>query len=110
MSVGKGVILFDRNAKVGEKELADFRNALSDAGVLCPIPEAKIDAAGAVSGCGPAFFYMDDPVALYDKFIKNVCSPGGTTIAGVKALENAGFRAAAINAVEAAYEKTLKLK
>ena len=144
VSVGKGVILFDRNAKVGEKELTDFRNALSDAGVLCPIPEAKIDAAGAVSGCGPAFVYMfiealaDGAVLcgiprsdalLYaaatiegaarlaiesgehpEKLKDNVCSPGGTTIAGVKALEDAGFRAAAINAVEAAYEKTLKLK
>ncbi len=144
VSVGKGVILFDTNGKVGERELTDFKNALSGAGVLCPIPEDKIDAAGAVSGCGPAFVYMfiealaDGAVLcgiprsdalLYaastvegaarlvtesgehpEKLKDNVCSPGGTTIAGVKALEEAGFRAAAVNAVEAAYEKTLKLK
>ena len=39
-----------------------------------------------------------------------VCSPGGTTIAGVHALENAGFRGAVMDAVTTAYEKTLALK
>ncbi len=38
-----------------------------------------------------------------------VCSPGGTTIQGVRTLEEGGFRAAAMDAVIAAYEKTLKL-
>ena len=39
-----------------------------------------------------------------------MCSPGGTTIAGVRALEEGGFRAGAMGAVIAAYEKTLELK
>ena len=38
-----------------------------------------------------------------------VGSPGGTTIQGVRALEANGFRSAAMEAVLAAYEKTLKL-
>ena len=38
-----------------------------------------------------------------------VCSPGGSTIAGVAALEEHGFRSACIDAVDAAYEKTKKL-
>ena len=38
-----------------------------------------------------------------------VCSPGGSTIEGVRALEENGFRGAVMYAVIAAYEKTLEL-
>jgi len=39
-----------------------------------------------------------------------VCSPGGTTIQGVRALEEGGFRGTVMNAVIAAYEKNADLK
>ena len=45
------------------------------------------------------------PGALKDA----VCSPGGTTIQGVRTLEERGFRAAAMDAVIAAYDKTIEL-
>ena len=42
--------------------------------------------------------------------LKNaVCSPGGSTIAGVRALEEGGFRAAAMSCVIAACERNKEL-
>lgn len=142
-AIGKGVIPYCGEL-VTEQELADFAALLQPAGLLDPLPEHLIDAASAVSGCGPAFVYLfiealaDGGVACglpRDKALRYaaqmtagaaelvlasgkhpgalkdaVCSPGGTTIQGVYALERDGFRGAAIDAVTAAYEKTLTLK
>ena len=47
----------------------------------------------------------EHPYALVDK----VCSPGGTTIEGVAALNENGFANAVMQAVTATYEKDLKL-
>ena len=44
------------------------------------------------------------------RLCKEVCSPGGTTIEGVKALEKNGVPEAAQSAVKASYQRTLELK
>lgn len=142
--IGEGVILYCCNEKVSAEQLEFFVKAMSGAGLLDKIDENKIDAASAVSGCGPAFSYMfiealadgavecgvpRDKAMMYaakmlagsaDMVLSTgmhpgalkdaVCSPGGTTIAGVHALEDGGFRSAAMNAVTSAYKRTLELK
>ena len=44
-----------------------------------------------------------------DNLINNVCSPGGSTIEGVKALDEAGMEEAVGNAVNAAYKRNIEL-
>ncbi len=143
-SVGEGMILVSHNAHVTDAMLADFNAVMKNAGRIDILSEGLIDAASAVSGCGPAFVYMfiealadggvrcglpRDKALLYaEATVKGaaalalesnkhpgalkdaVCSPGGTTIEGVAALEDSSFRGTVINAVTAAYEKTLRMK
>lgn len=85
-----------------------FLEGLSDGGVACGLPRAKAlrYAAQMLLGSGRLMLETGEhPGALKDA----VCSPGGSTIQGVRALEARGFRAAAFEAVVAAYEKTLDL-
>ena len=143
-AVGAGLILYVPGQDVTENDEASFLGVMKCAGVLDRIDEKLIDAAAALSGCGPAYAYVfiealaDGAVACgvpRERAIKYaeqtllgaatlalatgchpgelkdaVCSPGGTTIEGVLALEGSAFRAAASSAVIAAYEKTKKLK
>lgn len=63
-------------------------------------------AAQAVLGSAKMILQSKEhPWELIDK----VCSPGGTTIEGVAALEKAGFQAAITGAVSAAFEKDQRL-
>lgn len=81
-----------------------FIEALSDAGVdLGLFRDESIEmAAQAVLGSAAMVLVTGQhPAQLKDA----VCSPGGMTIAGVAALEENGFRNAAIQAVRKAYER-----
>lgn len=142
VTLGAGMVLY-ACAGVEKADESAFLDAFSKAGKFDNIPEDKIDAASALSGCGPAFVYAfaealadgavecgvpRDKAALYTAQtllgaaemllayghpgdLKDaVCSPGGTTIVGVHALEKAGLRNAAMDAVTAAYKRTLELK
>lgn len=141
-ALGEGVILYCTDGVNGTDE-ADFQTAFAAAGLVDKLDESEIDAAGALSGCGPAFVYYfaealiegavasglsrekaekyaaqtlvgggkmlqtyGDPVVLR----KAVCSPNGTTLAGIGKMEELGFKMAAEKAVEAAYRRTLELQ
>ncbi len=142
-AIGEGMILVCSNKRVGDGDKKLLGAALSFAGQTDEIEERLIDAASAVSGCGPAYVCLflealadggvrcglprdkalryaiatvKGTAALIAQSGKHpgeikdaVCSPAGTTIEGVAALEDGGFRGLTIEAVTAAYEKTLAL-
>lgn len=86
-----------------------FIESLSDGGVNCGLPRDKALLYACDALIGAASLVKESgkhPGLLKDE----VTSPGGTTIAGVKALENGAFRGTVIDAVVAAYEKTINLK
>lgn len=85
-----------------------FLEALADGAVTCGIPRAKAMEYAAMTMVGAAEMFLETkthPGALKDA----VCSPGGSTIAGLRALESRAFRAAAMDCVIATYNKNKEL-
>lgn len=86
-----------------------FIEALADGGVKYGLPRKTAYAMAAQTVLGSARMVLESdkhPGQLKDE----VCSPGGTTIAGVSALEEWGMRNAVIKAADACYDKTQKMK
>ncbi len=143
VAVGKGTILYCANELVNDEDIKDFLSDMENSGLFAKVPEELFDAAGTVSGCGPAYFYMmvegfargaeecgvdretaikfaantmlgaaqmvlssaDSPETLKN----NVCSKGGSTIEGVKVLEENGFYETVKNCIKAAYKRNQEL-
>ena len=85
-----------------------FIEALADAGVQTGLPRetALQMAAQTVLGAGQLVLESKQhPGVLKDQ----VCSPGGSTIAGVASLEAHAFRGIVMEAVNKAYKRTKKL-
>lgn len=85
-----------------------FIEALADGAVACGLPRQKAQQYAAQTLIGAAKLVLESgehPGALKDA----VCSPGGSTIQGVRALEQGRFRGTVMEAVIAAYQKTVDL-
>ena len=85
-----------------------FIEALADGGVAAGLPRAKAQEYAAQTLLGSARMVLESgshPGVLKDA----VCSPGGSTIQGVRVLEEHAFRGAVTDAVLAAYDKTKEM-
>lgn len=137
--VGAGVLLFEEKHSLLPEERAEAMRLFRALGEVVELDAHLMDAATAISGCGPAFVAMMIE-ALADAGVKygltralayrlaaqtalgtgkmqletgmipaaikdGVCSPRGTTIRGVEALEANGMRHAFMEAVKATIEK-----
>ena len=143
VAVGQGLTLYCANDLVDDATLGDFLRDMAFSGGMDALEERLFDAAGTVTGCGPAYIYMfieamadgavacgvprakameyaaatmagaaqmvlqsgKHPGALKDA----VCSPGGSTIAGVKALEDGKFRGTVMDCIMAACKRNAEL-
>ena len=143
VAVSSGMILYCHNTLVDEVALKNFLTDAKTCGQWDLLEEGLIDAAGVVSGCGPAYMYLFidalaqgaaacgvpaekaisyaaatmigaakmvqqsslTPVQLAN----NVCSPGGSTLAGLQKLNDGMFTQTVIDCVEAAYKRNQEL-
>lgn len=87
---------------------AMLMEALADGGVACGLPREKAQKYTNQMVMGAAKLMME--TKIHPGVMKDgVCSPGGTTIQGIRTLEERGFRSACMEAVIASYERTLAL-
>ena len=140
MLVGQGVSAVCKGRFARDEHVEQVKTLMESVGVVVVVTEAQMDAVTAVSGSGPAYFFLLTE-AMIDAGVEqglprdvattlatgtahgagamlaaggdgpgqlryNVCSPGGTTAAAIRALEAGGLRATVADAMEAAATKS----
>jgi pyrroline-5-carboxylate reductase len=82
--------------------------ALIEAGVLAGLTRDVSETLATQTLLGAARLLAESPESAA-QLRANVTSPGGTTAAGLRVLEQAGVRAAFLDAVQAAAERSRQL-
>ena len=133
LTVGKGSVGLATDG-VTEETLAIAEKIFGNIGVTCRVAESLMDAVTGLSGSAPAYVFefiegltrdvalklalgtIEGSVELVKQSGKSpsdlcamVCSPAGTTIAGINALEEGAFRSTLIKAVVAGTDRSKEL-
>jgi pyrroline-5-carboxylate reductase len=114
-AVGQAVVVEERLMDAvtglsgsGPAFVAIFIEALADGGVKMGLPRALAHTMAVQTVLGTAKLCLEEE--LHPGLLKDmVTSPGGTTIAGLHALESSGFRGAVMDAVSAAAARSKEL-
>ncbi|MBI5902080.1 MAG: pyrroline-5-carboxylate reductase [Deltaproteobacteria bacterium] len=115
-SVGKVVVIDDESlmdvvtglSGSGPAYVFLFIKALVEASVAAGLREDTAKLLAAQTMLGAARLALESPRTL-DELVRMVASPGGTTVAGIKKLEEGGFKGVVTEAVEAAIKRAREL-
>jgi pyrroline-5-carboxylate reductase len=123
--VGQGAAAIAPGAHATGDDLDWAAGILEAVGIVVRVPESQLDAVTGLSGSGPAYVFLVAESlieagvlvglsravsrALPDTLRASVTSPGGTTAAGLHALESHGVRVAFLDAVKAATQRAQEL-
>lgn len=83
-------------------------DAMADAGEIYGIPRNKSLKLAAQSMLGAAKMILSDD-RTPEELVDNVCSPGGTTIEGVKVLKESNLKGIIVNAVKASIDRSIEM-
>jgi pyrroline-5-carboxylate reductase len=114
MVVGAGVSALAKGRFATAEQLKEVAALFGSVGGVLTVPESQLDAVTAVSGSGPAYFFLMVE-ALVDAGVAMGLSRGVATdlvvqtMAGSAAMERGGLRAAVTAAVAAAKNRAGQL-
>lgn len=85
-----------------------FADALANAGIKYGLPASTAQDIAAQMLFGSAKMLLESEKSV-SELVRNVCSPGGTTIQGVCSLKETGFENSVIKAVDKTVEKDMSM-